>query len=263
MKSLLLALAAVSLSVVATFVALNALGVQKELAGSAAGIFLGAIPYIHKRFERFSKRPIPALTREAVVTLKSYALPNLVLFVYASLIAIGASQVIGGVGIAVAMAAVSVADMALPVAGLLLAPIQLAIAFVIGRWIGVRSRRRGVLIVLAVFFLSITFEHVLRLKMFDDAEFAAAFGVERSPWLVIGQWGGGVLLWWSIALLGFWRGRRRRLIQYADYLLRKLPPDTRDTVLLLLRDEVAAVANARSVALSNGVEPAPQPLSLA
>jgi hypothetical protein len=248
MKSLLLALAAVSFAVIATFAALNALQVQKEIAGSAAGVFLGALPYVHKRFERYAKTPIPALKRDAVVTFDSFALPDLVLFVYATFVAIAASQLIGGFSLAITEGAAAFDNMAAPVAGLLSAPLQLFTAFVIGRWVGVRSGRRGVLIVVTAFGVSISAEHVLRLVFMSDTEFAATFGVDRTVVIVLAQWGGGIVLWTLLALFGFWRGRKRRLSQYADYLLRKLPPETRDTVLLLLREEVARLSVTQSPA---------------
>ncbi len=259
MRSLLLALGAVSLTVVATFAALSALQVPKEIAGSAAGAFLGAIPYVHKQFERRAKSPILAFRRDAIVTFDSFALPNYVLVVYGTFVAFAVSQVIGGFSVAIAESAATFEGMATPVAGLLSAPLQMFIVFAMGRWIGVRSGRLGVLIVLTVFVLSVSAEHILRLAYMDDRAFATAFGVDRTSMIMLAQWGGGVVLWTIFGLLGFWRGRRRRLSQYADYLLRKLPPATRDTVLLLLREEVTRLSVTSRPTLVTAAVPAPVP----
>ena len=254
MKALVLSLVIVFGCVVATFAALSALNVPKELAGSASGIFLGVVPYVHRTLDRRSKQPTPALQRDSVLPLDDFALPYTILGVYGILVGIGVTQIISALGgIAGAMVAVGVAENhdagIMPTAILVQLPSQLLVVYLVGRWIGVRSRPLGWVVATAVAFAVVGVEHVARLVWMTDAEFLELFGQARTVGMVALQWLAGTVLFWCFATLGFWRGRRSRVFRYAEYLLRKLPPQTRDTVLALLRDEVAAVAIRESVAV--------------
>lgn len=243
MKNLALSLAIVSVFVILTFSALSLLHVPQEIAGSAAGIFLGAMPYVHKVVERRSKRPLPVLARDQVVSLESFAMPHAILFFYATLVGLAATQGVGVLGGFIAAITSGGNDLPFQAAAGLLLLLQFPLAYLVGKWIGIRSGPRGILVLMLVFAVVVSAEHSFRLLWASDEEFQELFGEARTAELILLQWGAGLVIWSSIGLLGFWRGRRVRLARYADYLLKKLPAETRNTVLLLLRDEVAALAS--------------------
>lgn len=243
MRSLLLSLTVVLLCVIVTFSALNAVGVQKETASAAAGICLGAFPYFHKALQRYSTRPLPALARDQVVSLELYAMPTGVLVTYGALVGLALSQGLGVViGIITALAAVMAGQQPSPAFMMLQLPFTLLAAYLIGRWIGVRSRRRKAWIVTAVSAIVASIEHIGRLLLFSSEEYLSTFGEERTAAVTGRNWIGSIVLWTAVGLIGFARGRKIRLARYAEYLLRKLPVATRDAVLSLLHDEVASLA---------------------
>jgi hypothetical protein len=73
------------------------------------------------------------------------------------------------------------------------------------------------------------------------------------------EWIFSLIVWNVLALLGFWRGRRIQLRRYADYLLKRVPPETRQDVLSLLRDEVATRSLKSRGESVGGISEAPSP----
>jgi hypothetical protein len=241
MKPLLLALAIVFAGVVVTFWLLSALAVPQGIAGSASSIFLGAISYVHKQLDIRSKRPIPAFSKDKIVDLKGFVLPGAVVLCYGLLLGFAALEGVGAFGglIAGVFDSQMKGDAALMVSMVSL-PLQVFCGYLVARWIGVRSGDKGIWIVVIVFSLAISADHLLRLFVLSK-ELRETLGSTK-PAIAWMQWGVGLIIWNVLGLLGFWRGRRIQLRRYADYLLAKVTGETRGTVLSLLRDEVAAIS---------------------
>lgn len=240
MKPLLLALVIVFAGVVVTFWLLSALSVPQGIAGSASSVFLGAISYVHKQLDIRSKRPIPAFSKNKIVDLKEFILPNAVVFCYGLLLGFAAIEGLGAfAGLIAGVFDSQMKGNTVLMVSYVSLPLQMFCAFLVARWIGVRSGRKGIWFVIIVFSLAISADHLLRIFVLSK-EVREALGATdpATAWM---QWGAGLIIWNVIGLLGFWRGRRIQLRRYADYLLTKVTSDTRGTVLSLLRDEVAAI----------------------
>jgi hypothetical protein len=117
--------------------------------------------------------------------------------------------------------------------------------FFLGRWIAVRSARYSAAVIVGVALLG----HLVAL--------GAALIMSGRPWEptmsgmmdsasypLLNNLGG--FLWWVVptaaffalfGLLGWWRGHSQRLVRYADYLLNRLPTETRLTVVTMLYEE--------------------------
>jgi hypothetical protein len=239
-KPLLLALGIVFAGVVVTFWLLSALAVPQAIAGSASSVFLGAISYVHKQLDIRSKRPIPAFSKNKIVDLKDFILPDAVVLCYGLLLLFAALEglsVFSGV-VAGVFDSEMKSDTTL-IAMVVILPLQIFCGYLFARWIGVRSGDKGIWFVIIVFSLVISADHLLRIfTMSKELRETLGATTPAKAWM---QWGEGLIIWNVVGLLGFWRGRRIQLRRYADYLLTKVTSETRGTVLSLLRDEVAAI----------------------
>jgi hypothetical protein len=250
MKPLLIALAIAFAGVVVTFSAISALSVPKEFAGAASSMFLGAFPYVHKQLDRQSKRPIAAFSKQKVVDLEGFVLPGAVVFWYGFFLALAATQVPPGIaGLLVGLVGNEQSG-TIRIVMICVIPVELLFGYLVARWMGVRSGKKGVWLVLAAFTLVITIEHLSRPYLLSSEDRASLGATSSSiAWL---QWIGGLIVWNLIALMAFLRGRKIQLRRYADYLLKKVTPETRLAILSLLREEVAAKSLKTGDALPNG-----------
>jgi hypothetical protein len=67
----------------------------------------------------------------------------------------------------------------------------------------------------------------------------------------------GVVLYFSVAAIGYWRGRRNRQVKYFRNLLNVLPADTRDTIVGMAYDEARVVSRlAQPAKVSRQSQPA-------
>ena len=165
------------------------------------------------------------------------------LLAYASLITLGVMNAIGfvaGAASALLGDGLDEANLRAVLPAVLL--LTLPVAYLTGRWLGVRSGRLGAVVVIATFVIVASVEQLVRWFVMSDEEFLQVFGQGRELSTIILHWLSGIVFFSVIGLVGFWRGRRMRLMRYADYLLRKLPHSTRDTLLSLMRDEVLALS---------------------
>jgi hypothetical protein len=107
--------------------------------------------------------------------------------------------------------------------------------YLISRWIGIRCARMGLVAVLiaVVLFTAVT----VGISALAPAErYDVAFlrlNLSEFPFILV------------CGLIGYWRGRKARWSKYLDYLVRVIPPATRDRVVGLAFTEVqkAAAAN--------------------
>ena len=117
---------------------------------------------------------------------------------------------------------------------LAMAPVELAGAWYVGRWIGSRCAKPSavmVLLVLATAYLIVTGL---------TAPFGGATGPVQSlvieTVISIGVLG-------AAGLIGYRQGRKRRVAEYIDYLLSILPVDTRKVLVDLASDEACKAAS--------------------
>jgi hypothetical protein len=117
-------------------------------------------------------------------------------------------------------------------------------AYFIGRWVGTRCLRRGVVAILLIAFLFAAAQTATDTLLMPKEAYAKAFGVERSFGHILLRFTLATVIVSALALIGYWRGRKRRLSKYLNYLLGVLPAETRDTVVELAFDEAQRVASA-------------------
>jgi hypothetical protein len=125
-------------------------------------------------------------------------------------------------------------------AGAVGVPLIIMGGYLLGRWIGTRCSRRGVIVVLLVVLgnavISTAIEHSFPM---GDTEVPI---LSRETSVVRHTISACVLL--LVLLIGYWYGRKYRLAKYLHYLLSVLPVETRDVVVELAFDEAQKVASA-------------------
>ena len=130
-------------------------------------------------------------------------------------------------------------------AGVLTIIMMIFAAYFVGRWIGARTSRLGVVTMLLIAPLTAAIgvgADVLFLadewyRGYNTSDRFAFFGIliriTKISFLIVVP-----------GLIGYWRGQRQRLSKYLDYLLGVLPPQTRDTVVELAFEEAQKVSAA-------------------
>jgi hypothetical protein len=208
--------------------------VTKEAAKPIVGGFPLAIPAVHQLLQKSGSRLSLSATKRGVVSLQGYTMPVVMLALYGFLILLSTSEIMGFLtGFAGAAAGVTAGN-ALYINLLAIIP-QMIVAYFVGRWIGVRSKSKGLFATLAVAFsvpfidlagavlLSITGKHTM-------GEFLIMLLISAIKYAVP-------------AVFGYWRGRVIQLSRYLAYLLRALPQESRDALVNLASDEAKRLAS--------------------
>jgi hypothetical protein len=127
---------------------------------------------------------------------------------------------------------------ALVLVGLL---VQLMAGYFVGRWIGARNRSHGLVALSVAALLTPIIERIVEEHFLSADRFRALFGVERGlPVLAVSIAFAFALLFLP-GLLGYWRGGKRRLTKYLQFLIAILPADTQAALVDLASQEVNRV----------------------
>ena len=112
-------------------------------------------------------------------------------------------------------------------------PVMIFCAYLLGRWIGTRCSRRGIIaVLLAIGSTAIMLTYDLLSPDEDELEPSEmVLDLLRFPFLI------------GAGLIGYWRGQKYRLSRYLHYLMKVLPLETRDTVIQLAFEEAQKVAS--------------------
>jgi hypothetical protein len=116
-------------------------------------------------------------------------------------------------------------------------------AYLVGRWIGARTSRFGIVAMLLI--APLTAVAAVGMDMLLATVFTGVADLGRLAF-------SGILMRITFisfivivpGLIGYWRGQRQKLSKYLDYLLSVLPQPTRDTVVDLAFGEAQNVAAA-------------------
>jgi hypothetical protein len=113
-------------------------------------------------------------------------------------------------------------------------PMMMLAAYFVCRWIGARCSRRGAIAVLVTFLIATVFAFGSTALTPTEMSHPAfvTLNLIQSPFILL------------CCLAGYWRGRKARWSKYLDYLVRVIPPGTRDTVVGLAFAEVQKAAAA-------------------
>ena len=112
-------------------------------------------------------------------------------------------------------------------------------SYLVGRWIGARTARLGIVALLLIAPLTAAAAVGMDVLLLPDEVYR---GMQRSGILTeIAKISFIVVVF---GLLGYWRGQRQRLSKYLDYLLSVLPSQTSESVVELAYEESQKVAAA-------------------
>jgi hypothetical protein len=119
-------------------------------------------------------------------------------------------------------------------------PIMILFAYLVGRWIGTRCSRGGVIAVLLAIIISTPFWRAVDLLTPEEEEFIFTpseqlLDLFRLPFLI------------CAGLIGYWRGKKYRLSRYLHYLLDVLPAETRNTVIGLTVEEARKISSSKGL----------------
>jgi hypothetical protein len=125
--------------------------------------------------------------------------------------------------------------------GLLVAttPLKLFAGFLVGRWIGMRSRSGSWALMLAVAIIGAL---LLPLAMGIIATTWGGAPGNRYPVATVAALSISSAEFALAGIVGVWRGHSRRLAGYMEYLLSVLPPESRETLVYLAYEEAKRVA---------------------
>jgi hypothetical protein len=125
-------------------------------------------------------------------------------------------------------------------------PIRLVGGYFLGRWIGTRCASYGIL----ALFLSVALGSICSIAAFyvttSTSIVANFFGQQNLPTFLLRSEITSFFYLFVLGLLGYWRGRRRKLSRYMLYLLSVLPTDVRGVLIDLAFEEAQHAGNARA-----------------
>jgi hypothetical protein len=213
----------------------------KAAVNPIVGSFPLAIPAVHQLLQKSGSRLSLSARKRGVVSLQGYTMPVVMVALYGFLILLSASEMMGFLTGYAGSAASVTAENAFYIDLLAIIP-EMIVAYFVGRWIGVRSKSKGLLATLAIAFF----------VPFIDLTGAILLSITKATTI------GGFLMMLLIpvvkyavpALLGYWRGRVIQLSRYVAYLLRALPQESRDALVNLASDEAKRLASNRASKLS-------------
>jgi hypothetical protein len=214
--------------------------ITKAAANPIVGGFPLAIPAVHQLLQKSGSRLSLSARKRGVVSLQGYTMPVVMVGLYGFLILLSASEMMGFLTGYAGSAAGVTAENAFYIHLLAIIP-EMIVAYFVGRWIGVRSKSKGLFATLAIAFF----------VPFIDLAGAILLSITKATM-------GGFLMMLLIpvvkyavpALLGYWRGRVIQLSRYLAYLLRALPQESRDALVNLASDEAKRLASNRASKLS-------------
>jgi hypothetical protein len=222
-------------------------------AGALAGVVILAFPKVAEFLEQQeSKKRLAVGRRKPVYDFRGFQIAWPLMVVYGTVVLsclAQASTIIAGTMVRVAGGSFEGenAQAANQATGLLNTLITIFGAYLVGRWIGARSSRLGIVAILLMGLLTaVIWIGMDVFYFFPGKKYTDTFGLEGLTFFF------GILMRLTVislfivvpGLIGYWRGQRQRLSKYLDYLLNVLPPQDRDTVVELAYGEAQKVAAA-------------------
>ncbi len=235
MKNLLIAFLIVLTGAAISFTVLSVFEVQKEIAGSISGIFFGGISFVHQILEKRSIKPNISALPNHIVNLEGFGLSPVTMTIYGSLMLFALANIgsmIGG-----SIAALSNIDLGLPtlfISALFVFPSS----YIMGHWIGSRCLSHGIRTTLSVIFIFRLVASIIDSSYLSNEDYLSIYGETNSVGFFLQQIASGLVILGIISLIGYWRGRKKRLLRYVGFLLNFLPNDTRNDLIQLAYEEV-------------------------
>jgi len=235
-----------------TFALLYLFGYPQAM--SAAGILAGAVITAFPKVAEFleqqeSRKSLAAGRRAPVYDFRGFQIAWPLMVVYGTVVLWGVTQAAAGFAGLMLGSMLSFEGENAPKAAFAASVPATMIAilgsYFVGRWIGARTSRLGIVTMLLIASLTSAAAVGIDVLMLSHGLYKNLYG---SEWLAFF----GILTRITVisfmmivpGLIGYWRGQRQRLSKYLDYLLSVLPPQTRDTVVELAFEEAQKVSAA-------------------
>jgi hypothetical protein len=109
--------------------------------------------------------------------------------------------------------------------------------FFVGRWVGRRGIANGLMAVFLIGLVARIGASLLDVAVLSRDELTLFFGDGFTALPIVGQMASGVVLFFVLGALGYWRGRRQRLGSYLGYLLVNVPDASRHAIVDLAFEE--------------------------
>jgi hypothetical protein len=184
-------------------------GVEDEVAGSISGLSFGLFVHIDQWLKkgRFSLWH-PAWPTD-IVPLERYAIPWYLLILYGAMVLLCVTTIPLAAIIKLSRWVLE-QSLVWPIVDIIFPTITLLTAYTIGYWAGTRVDKLGPIVVLTIIFLWLAVFTTIEYQIFGfrpslDLEFAIL-----------------LLLITMIMMVGLWRGRKKRMATYLNYLLSRL-----------------------------------------
>lgn len=233
--------------------------------GIAALPFVGCVHYAEMLEQRHVRMSLWPDRPTAVPTLHGYVISPIVMLAYGTVIVLAVAEFASGLTgiLAGGMSALltegkSLQELApkLPLVIGLLAllvavPIQLLGGYVVGKWIGARCARNGLIVMLGSAAAGAVLLRGIDYLISPPEHFKALFGQEKSAGVLLLAAIGPFAVFSIGGLIGYWRGRRRKLSSYLHYLLSVLPNDTRNLIVDLAFEEAQRAGGKPASALES------------
>jgi hypothetical protein len=237
----------------AIFALLSFIGIPQaqEVAKPLAGVVILAFPKVAEFLEQQeSKKRLAVGRRKPVYDFRGFQIEWPLMVVYGTILLVVLLQAAGffaGFTFAAAMRSIDDENVSKFAAfrGLQTAGIMIFASYFVGRWMGARISRWGILTMVLIAALAPTAAVGLDVAFLSEETYRKFAGSEPSAFLgILKQIAFTSFIIVVPGLVGYWRGRRQRLSKYLNYLLNVLPPQDRDTVVELAYGEAQKLAAA-------------------
>lgn len=218
------------------------IGVSDDFAKTVSAATLATLTYVQSMLDNRSIRPKSGLLPKGIVRPERYWLSWKYLIVYGTFIFIATIEVTGFlVGISTTFV---FGEQPFDILLMALLPTTIFVssftAFLLGRWIGTRIDRNGILTIVLVVLLGRILVVLGDFLLLGEAELG---GPKTVSYFFI-MMADGILLFLTLSIIaivcgiiGYRHGYRLRSFDYLRYLLGTLPSNTRETVIDLVYDE--------------------------
>lgn len=239
---------AITMGIIAiVYLVLVQIGVEQSAAGSIVSALVGCVPFVREGLEKAGSRA-PAAPSPSVLSLGRFGVPAARVVLYGTLMLVAVMQAAGVIGMLVSSIINNRLDFDgsafVPTLSLVVYLTVYPAAFLIGRWVGRRSARYGLLSVFLIALLGRTLTTAIdALLVPGDFEkilqtfFGSGSMASNIAWQIIS----GTVLFSVVGALGYWRGRRQRLGSYLGYLLKNVPEPARLAIVDLAFEEADRV----------------------
>jgi hypothetical protein len=231
-----------------TFGAVKLLLRDAQVAEGVAAFPLVASPHLFETLDRLNSRRRPPSISGSAFSLRGYLKPWPIMSICGALTIVGLMQLLPVVGLLPVVIVENTADSDLGVHGAMMAALSVAIplavvgAYLVGRWIGHRASRHGLIAVLIAGVVGAAAAQLIDIIFLSNDKFFEVYEMNKSGWFFAVKIGVSSALYTIAALIGYLVGMRHRMARYIGYLISILPPTTAEVLVSMATDEANRIA---------------------